>query len=65
MRTRQGRLEDEDGTNFKFLGHRPLSTVPLFLKNGLDFVSRDDASSISRNWIFCPEFTDTGSKLLK
>ena len=28
------------------------------LKNGLDFLSRNDASSILRNWIFCPEFTD-------
>ena len=30
------------------------------LKNGLDFLSRNDASSIPRNWILCPEFTDRG-----
>ena len=29
-------------------------------KNGLDFLSRYDASSIPRNWIFGPKFTDRG-----
>ena len=27
-------------------------------ENGQDFLSRNDASSNPRNWIFCPEFTD-------
>ena len=26
-------------------------------KNGLEFLSTNDASSILRNWIFCPEIT--------
>ena len=27
-------------------------------ENSLDFLPENDASSIPRNWIFCPEFTD-------
>ena len=30
------------------------------LKFLLDFLSENDASSITRNWIFCPKFTDRG-----
>ena len=31
-----------------------------YLENGLDFLSKNDASSNPRNWIFCPDFTDRG-----
>ena len=43
----------------------PLSLSPLgnyedIWENGQDFISINDASSIPRIWIFCPEFTDRG-----
>ena len=35
------------------------------LKNCLDFLSRNDACSILRNWIFCPDFTDRGQRVFR
>ena len=34
-------------------------------ENDLDFLSRNDASSIPRKWIFCPRFTDRGKHLYR
>ena len=39
---------------------RQLNSQIRSLEFLLDFLSRNDASSIPRIWIFCPEFTDRG-----